>query len=126
MEPGPAWTSIWRTTWPTAIGVRLDIIPTTWATLLPDLTGDKFDIGMGGISITLPRQKVAFFSQPVMRVGKSPIARCADKDRFATLAEIDRPGVRVIVNPGGTNEAYDRANLHTAEIVDIPRQHPHF
>lgn len=103
-----------------AIGVRLDIIPTTWATVLPDLTGDKFDIGMGGISITLPRQKIALFSQPVMRVGKSPIARCADKDRFATLAEIDRPGVRVIVNPGGTNEAYDRANLHTAEIVTFP------
>lgn len=30
---------------------------------------------------------------------------------------IDRPGVKVIVNPGGTNERFDRANLHRARIV---------
>jgi len=100
-----------------ALGVKLEIVPTTWATLLPDLGGEKFDIGMGGISITLPRQKLAFFSQPVMRVGKSAIARCNDRDRFATLAAIDRPNVKVLVNPGGTNETFDRANLHQAEIV---------
>ncbi len=103
-----------------AIGVKLDVVPTTWAKLLPDLTENSFDVGMGGISITLQRQKVAFFSQPVMRVGKAAIARCADRDRFTTLSDIDRPGVKVIVNPGGTNESYDRANLHQAEIVVFP------
>ena len=52
-----------------------------------------------------------------MRVGKAAIARCAGKARFVALADIDRPGVKVIVNPGGTNERFDRANLHQAEIV---------
>ena len=28
--------------------------------------------------------------------------------------------MRVITNPGGTNERYDRANLHQAEIVVFP------
>jgi len=103
-----------------ALGVKLEIVPTTWATLLPDLGEGKFDVGMGGISITLPRQRVAFFSRPVMRVGKAAIARCADKDRFQTLADIDRTGVKVIVNPGGTNERFDRATLHQADIVSFP------
>jgi cyclohexadienyl dehydratase len=103
-----------------ALGVKLEIVPTTWSTLLPDLTDGKFDVGMGGISITLPRQRLAFFSQPVMRVGKAAIARCADRDRFVTLAAIDRPGVKVIVNPGGTNERFDRATLHQADIVTFP------
>lgn len=103
-----------------AMGVKLEIVPTTWSTLLPDLTESKFDIGMGGISITLARQKVAFFSIPVMRAGKAAIARCADKDRFATLDRIDSPNTRVIVNPGGTNERFDRANLKRAEIVPFP------
>ena len=40
-----------------------------------------------------------------MREGKTPIARCADKDKYQTLAEIDRPGVKVIANPGGTQRA---------------------
>lgn len=51
-----------------------------------------------------------------MREGKTPIARCADKDKFATLADIDKPGTRVIVNPGGTNERFARANIKSAEI----------
>jgi len=100
-----------------AMGLKLQIVPTTWSGLLTDLGAGKFDVGMGGISITLARQKVAFFSSPVMRVGKAAIVRCADKARFDALAEIDRPGVKVIVNPGGTNERFDRANLHQAEIV---------
>ena len=103
-----------------ALGVKLEIVATTWGTLLPDLGDGKFDIGMGGISITLARQRVAFFSKPVMRVGKAAIARCIDRDRFKTLPEIDHPGVKVLVNPGGTNERFDRANLRQAEIVSFP------
>jgi cyclohexadienyl dehydratase len=100
-----------------AMGVKLEIVPTAWGSLLADLSEGRFDVGMGGISITLTRQKLAFFSQPVMRVGKAAISRCADRERFGTLADIDRPGVKVLVNPGGTNEKFDRANLHQAEIV---------
>jgi cyclohexadienyl dehydratase len=103
-----------------AIGVKLQIVQTTWANLLPDLSDAKFDMGMGGISINLARQKAAFFSAPLLRVGKTPIARCADKGRFTTIADIDKPGVKVIVNPGGTNEKFDRARLHQAEIVLFP------
>jgi cyclohexadienyl dehydratase len=103
-----------------SLGVKVDIVPTTWAALMVDLGDGKFDIGMGGISVTLARQRVAFFSQPVMRVGKAAITRCIDRDRFKSLAEIDRPGVKVLVNPGGTNERFDRANLRRAEIVAFP------
>jgi cyclohexadienyl dehydratase len=103
-----------------ALGVRLEIVATTWSSLLADLGAGKFDVGMGGISITLARQKVAFFSQPMMRVGKAAIARCTQKERFGALADIDRPGVKVVVNPGGTNERFDRANLHQADIMLFP------
>ena len=37
---------------------------------------------MGGVTITLPRLMTAFFSNPVMRAGKTPIARCTDKDKY--------------------------------------------
>jgi cyclohexadienyl dehydratase len=36
------------------------------------------------------------------------------------LTDIDRPGVKVIANPGGTNERFDRARLHAADIVVYP------
>lgn len=103
-----------------AMGVKLEIVPTAWPALMADLRDHKYDIGMGGITITLERAKTAMFSAPVLRTGKAPIARCTDKDRFTSLREIDRPGVKVATNPGGTNEKFDRANLHQAEIVVFP------
>src|ERR1700733_2853423 len=99
-----------------ALGVRVEYVQTSWPKLTRDFEADDFDIAMGGISITLEGQKKGMFSAPVMREGKTPIARCADKGKYETLADIDKPGTRVIVNPGGTNERFARANIRKAEI----------
>src|SRR5258708_18652705 len=86
-----------------ALGVRVEYVQTAWPKLMADFEAGTFDIAMGGVSITLDRQKKGMFSTPIMREGKTPIARCSNKDKFETIAEIDKPGTRVIVNPGGTN-----------------------
>jgi|SRR5215469_11170455 len=99
-----------------ALGVKVEFVKTAWPQMMADFTADKFDIVAGGVSITLDRAKKGFFSIPVMVDGKTPIARCADKDKFQSLADIDRAGVRVIENPGGTNERFARDNLKTAAI----------
>lgn len=99
-----------------AIGVKAEFVKTAWPNLMADFTADKFDVAAGGVSVSLERQKKGFFSIPYMVDGKTPIARCADKDKFQTLAEIDKPGVRAIVNPGGTNERFARDNLKQATI----------
>lgn len=104
----------------TALGVRLELVPTTWPTLMDDFSAGRFDVAMGGVSITAERGKSAFFSVPYLRDGKTPIARCVDAARFQTLAQIDQPGVRVIVNPGGTNERFARARLQQAAITVFP------
>jgi cyclohexadienyl dehydratase len=103
-----------------ALGVRVEFVATSWPTLAADFKAKKFDVGMGGISVTLERAQLGFFTEPYMQEGKTPIARCADKDRFATLEAIDRPEVTVIVNPGGGNERFDRAHLHAAQIKVHP------
>ncbi len=103
-----------------AMGVKLEIVPTAWPNLMADLHAQKYDVGMGGVSVTLERAKTAMFSAPVMRTGKAPIARCTDQGRFTSLADIDKPGVRVIINPGGTNDRFARAHVKQAEIVVFP------
>ena len=103
-----------------ALGVKVEYVQTAWPELTRDFEADHFDIAMGGISITLERQKKGMFSTPIMREGKTPIARCSDQEKFQTLTDIDRPGVKVIANPGGTNERFDRARLHAADIVVYP------
>jgi cyclohexadienyl dehydratase len=103
-----------------ALGVRVEFAPTSWPTLAQDFAAGKFDVAMGGISVTLERAKLGFFTSPYLREGKTPIARCADKDKFATLEEIDKPAVTVLANPGGGNEKFDRAHLHAARIAIHP------
>ena len=103
-----------------ALGVKLELVQTTWPSLMKDLGDDRFDIAMGGVSISLERQKKALFSIPYMRDGITPITRCENKDRFQTLAQIDQPGTRLIVNPGGTNERFARANIKQASITVYP------
>jgi cyclohexadienyl dehydratase len=100
-----------------SLGVRLEIVKTSWPTLKSDLEANRFDIAMGGITITLDRQKTGLFSNPVFSSGKTPITRCGDEAKYGTVAAIDQPGVRVIVNPGGTNERFDRSHLQKATIV---------
>ena len=102
------------------LGVKLELVPTTWPSLMKDLGEDRFDIAMGGVSISLERQKKAQFSIPYLRDGKTPIVRCENKDRFQTLAQIDQSGVRLIVNPGGTNERFARAHVKQASITVYP------
>jgi cyclohexadienyl dehydratase len=99
-----------------ALGVRVEYVRTAWPQLSRDFEADRFDVAMGGISITPERESKGNFSAPIMQEGKTPIARCKDLGKFETLADIDRPGTRVIVNPGGTNERFARANIRSAEI----------
>ncbi|KAH7402185.1 hypothetical protein DE146DRAFT_652629 [Phaeosphaeria sp. MPI-PUGE-AT-0046c] len=97
----------------------VQFVPTAWSNLSSDLSSGKFDVAMTGVSITLARARKFFFSTAVLKVGKAACVRCADLAKFSSLSAIDMPGVKVAVNPGGTNEAFDRANLKSAEIVVV-------
>jgi cyclohexadienyl dehydratase len=91
-------------------------IPTSWSTLLQDFGAGHFDIAVGGISVTAERAAVAAFSVPYQRGGKTALVRCGTEARFDTLVEIDQPEVRLIVNPGGTNERFARQQLPRAAL----------
>ncbi len=103
-----------------SLGVRLHVVPTSWPTLMADLGADKFDLALGGVSVTAGRQRQALFSVPYLHDGKTPITRCENIARFQTLAQIDRPEVRLIVNPGGTNERFARAQAPRAQLTVYP------
>src|SRR5664279_576635 len=99
-----------------ALGAEAKFVKTSWPKLMDDFI-DKCDLGVGGISVTLDRQKRAFFSDAYMVNGKAPIAKCENAAKFRTVADIDKPGVTVIENPGGSNERFARANFKQAKIV---------
>ena len=104
----------------TALGRRVAFVPTTWKSLLADQAAGRFDIAMGGISILADRQAQGAFSVPYLQDGKTPIARCGEVDRYQTVAQLNQPQVRLVVNPGGSNERYVRALLPAATLLMHP------
>jgi len=100
-----------------ALGVELELVHTTWKNIVTGVVEGEYDVAMGGISKKLARQKEVFFTIPYLETGKAPITLKENVDRFQTLEQIDQEGVRVIVNPGGTNESFARENLKNATIV---------
>ncbi|MDR8732098.1 transporter substrate-binding domain-containing protein [Burkholderia pseudomultivorans] len=102
-----------------SLGVKTDYVKTSWPNLTADFVA-KCDIAVGGVSTTLERQKRAFFTQPYVVDGKTAIVRCADADKYQTVAQIDRPDTRVIVNPGGTNERFAKQHFTHANLTVYP------
>ncbi len=113
-----------------SLGVRLEYVPTSWPTLAADTQADKFDIALCGISRNYARARTMAMSDGygIGAFGKTILCRKADAKKYRGLSDIDRPEVRVMINPGGTNEKFARANLKKAQLIvhqqnaDIPRQ----
>ena len=113
-----------------ALGVKAVYVPTTWKTLTQDTLDGKFDVALCGITRTFAREKVMDMSDGYLQFGKTitqhgliqPIVvRKADAGKFKTLEDINKPGVKVMYNPGGTNEKFALANLSGATLVMHPQ-----
>ncbi len=98
------------------MGVKVEYVATSWPNLLKDLQADKFDVAVGGITRNINRLRVVDMLPGYAPFGKVALVRAADKDKFRRREDLNQPGVRVIKNPGGTNEAYVLENLKSAQV----------
>lgn len=112
------------------IGVKITYVPTSWPTLTEDVLKEPaiFDFAIGGITITDARKSQMDMSDGYLRNGKTILCRKEDESKFKTLDDLNRPKVRVMINPGGLNEKFARANLPNAQLIvydkneEIPAQ----
>ncbi len=112
------------------IGVGIDFVQTSWPTLTADVLTEPqtFDLAIGGITITDTRKKTMLMSDGYLCNGKTILCRSSEVDRYQSLADLDKPEVRVMVNPGGLNEKFANENLPHATIIvyqkneEIPNQ----
>lgn len=101
------------------LGVATEFVKTSWPTLAADVMAEPpiFDLAIGGITITDSRCEIMLMSEGYLANGKTILCRASDAYRFLTLADIDKPEVRVMVNPGGLNEKFAAENLSYATII---------
>lgn len=105
------------------IGVPIVFVGTSWPTLTSDVLAESqmFDFAIGGITITDARRKTMDMSNGYLGNGKTILCRTTEAERYQSLADIDKPEVRVMVNPGGLNEKFANENLTQATIIVHPR-----
>ena len=125
-----ASASRWLKIFAKRLGVDIGFVQTSWPTLTADVLAEPqtFDFAIGGITITDARKETMLMSDGYLVNGKTILCRADEADRFRTLEDIDKPEVRVMVNPGGLNEKFANANLTHATIIvwqkneEIPSQ----
>ncbi len=99
-----------------SLGVEVVMVKSTWPTLMNDYL-EKCDVAVGGISVSTERAKKVNFTSAYMVNGKAPITKCENVSKFQTVADLNKPTVTVITNPGGSNERFVRANLPLAKVI---------
>jgi len=101
------------------LGVSVSFVKTSWPTLTADVLDEpqKFDFAIGGITITDARRETMLMSDGYLTNGKTILCRASDVTRFQSLADLDKPDVRVMVNPGGLNEKFANENLTHSTII---------
>jgi cyclohexadienyl dehydratase len=105
------------------LGVGLLFVPTSWPTLTADVLAEPqmFDLAIGGITITDTRRETMLMSEGYLVNGKTILCKAEDASRFQSLADLDKPEVRVMVNPGGLNEKFANENLTHSTIIVHPK-----
>ena len=103
------------------IGVAVDFIDSSFATLVDDVTGDRCDIAMFAIGVTAARQQKLRFTQPHLASDIYAIASRSNR-RVRDWQDIDRAGTIVAVARGTLHEPVMKARLTAAQllVLDTP------
>ena len=82
--------------------VKAEFVPTAWDGIIPALLAGKFDVIIGGLSITPERNLTVNFTLPYANSGIHLVAHQELAAGFKSLADFDKPGVVLAVRRGAT------------------------
>ena len=93
------------------MGVDINFVPTAWDGIIPALIAGKFDVIIGGMSVTTKRNLTVNFTRPYARTGYIVIAnsKLAEEKGIAGLADLNREDITIASRRGSTGAvAMDR------------------
>ena len=93
------------------MGVDINFVPTAWDGIIPALIAGKFDVIIGGMSVTTKRNLTVNFTRPYARTGYIVIAnsKLAEEKGINGLADLNREDITIASRRGSTGAvAMDR------------------
>ena len=105
----------------TDLGVKLELVPTDWKTLVSGVTSGKYHM-TGSASISPSRAKAAGYSNSYFSLATVPLTLKKNDGKFTDWADLDKPSVTVAATLGTTQEKQVKAFFPNAKhkIVEAP------
>jgi len=100
------------------LGVRLEYVESSFATLIDDLKTDRCDVAMFAVGMTAQRQSALKFSEPYLESDIYGVTTLNNR-LIQRWEDIDKPGVQVAVQAGTFMEPVMASTLKLAKLVVI-------
>ena len=84
------------------MGVEIEFVPTAWSGIIPALIAKKFDIIIGGMSITPQRNLTVNFTIPYAHSGQQMASNIALAGEFGALEDYNDTSVTIACRRGAT------------------------
>jgi polar amino acid transport system substrate-binding protein len=85
------------------MGVKVEFVPTAWSGIIPALIAKKFDVIIGGMTITTQRNLTVNFTTPYAHSGQQMAANKELAGDFKTRADFDSTKVTIACRRGATS-----------------------
>jgi len=101
------------------LGRSVEFVSFRWPDLVSQLRRGTFDVAMSGVTVRADRALSMDFTRPYAVSGAVAVIRAADREKFRTVADLDRQTVRIAVNRGGHLEQVARQQFAHAQLVPL-------
>lgn len=102
------------------LGVKLKVVNQSWDGIIPALLTGKFDVTLGGMTITPERAKSVDFCDPYVTIGQTVLLNKKHADKVKSVKDLDQPQFLILTKLGTTGDLaakkqFKRAKLRTFE-----------
>ena len=98
------------------MGLEVELVPTKWDGIIPALLTGKFDVIIGGMSITPKRALQVNFTNPYEYAGMGIVAHKKKAPGFSSLEDFNKSDVEIAVKLGTTAEAAAKKMMPKAKL----------
>ncbi len=98
------------------MGVKIEFVPTKWSGIIPALITGKFDVIIGGMTITPKRNLKINFTRPYYYTGQTLLAYKKLAAGAKSWRDFNRPGVTIAARLGATGAVACKRFLPKAKL----------
>ena len=100
-------------------GLKVEFVPTAWDGIIPALLAKKFDVIIGGMSVTPERSRSVLFTEPYSHSGVQVAANKELAAGFSEFSDFDSRRVKIAARRGAFTVQVARETFPKAKILQF-------